>query len=205
MIETPDVYKRFLKKIGGSTDYGDARFILIWGENRSVTQLKIPQPFLAPYFNCWILAEWHPPEDFGAPSDWMPELGRYPSRGGYVPLAVFRTPKQEPVMLDTKDLNLEVLRLWVHTALKHEHDKLSDRMRVFDDNQRAREEAKQKRIADLLQDSMPAFGMAESVSFHGQQNCNPVLKQKMEQIERSMPYAREFFRRMPRRTSIVTV
>lgn len=202
MIETPERYQKFLAKVGGKNDFGEPNFILIWGENRTIDQLALPRPFIAPYFNCWVLAKWYPAEEFGSPSDWMPELGPYPSRGGYIPLAVFRTPKQEPVKLDSSDLNFQVLELWIFTALKHEHDRISQRMAAYDEHRRRIEEARVNRIADLLQDAVPAFGTAEAVSFHGQANCNPALKQKMEQIEKTMPYAMSFFKRLPKRTSI---
>lgn len=202
MIETPENYKRFLRKKGGLNDFGEPSFILIWGENRTIDQLAIPQPFLAPYFNCWILAKWEPAEEFGPPSEWPRELGEYPSRGGYVPLAVFRTPKGEPVMLDTEDLNIPVLEIWVYMALKHEHDKLSERKRVFEQVNEKRENAKVQRIADLLQDAVPSFGLSEGVSFHGQQNCNSALRQKMEEIEKRLPYNRSILKRLPKRASI---
>lgn len=205
MIETPEHYKRFLKRVGGLNEFGEPSYILIWGENRTIDQLALPQPFLAPYFNCWILAEWRRPEDFGSPSDWLDEMGPFPSRGGYIPLAVFRNEKREPAKLDTRDLNLEVLRMWIYFSLKHESDRLAERKSFMKDQMDKREKAQQERIADLLQDSVPAFGMAESVSFHGQANCNPALKQRMEQVEKSMKYAKQFFRRAPKGSSICKI
>ena len=202
MIETPERYKRFLSKVGGLNPFGEPSFILIWGENQTIDQLAIPQSFLNPYFNCWILAEWQGPEEWGSPSDWPKDLGEFPSRGGYVPLAVFRNDQREPVKLDTKDLNFEVLQMWIYHALKHEHDRISERKVFMEDQIRKREDAKQQRIADLLQDSVPAFGATDTMSFHGQQNCNPALKQKMEQIEKMIPYSRSFFKNVPRGTSI---
>lgn len=207
MIETPERYKQFLRKVGGLNDFGEPSFILIWGENRTIDQLAIPQPFLAPYFNCWILAKWESAEEFGSPSEWPRELGEYPSRGGYVPLAVFRTEKREPIMLDTEDLNIEVLHLWIYKTFQHEHDNLAKRRQLFKDTQDAREEAKTKRIAELLEGSIPAFidvngDLEKGVSFSGQRNCNPSLRQKMEEIERRMPYVRGMLKRLPKRTSI---
>jgi hypothetical protein len=202
MIETPEDYKRFLKGVGGVNPYGDPAFILLWGENQTINQLKIPQPFIAPYFNCWILAEWHSAEDWGSPSDWLDELGPYPSRGGYTPLAVFRNQKREPVKLGTRDLNFEVLQMWVYLALKHEHDRISERLAFYEDVKRKEEESRISRIADLLQEAVPAFGLAESVSFSGQGNCNSSLKQKMDEIERMIPAARKFFSRSPRGMSV---
>lgn len=202
MIETPDHYKRMLKRFGGVNDFGDANFILLWGETRTIKDLAVPQPFIAPYFNCWILAEWRPAADFGHPDDWPRELGPYPSRGGYVPLAVFRTPKGEPVMLDTVDLNPGVLQMWVYLTLKHEHDRLALRKQVFDADRERKEAAKVRRIADLLHDAYPSFGTAEGVSFFGQANCNSVVKQKMDEIERRMPAIRNFFKRVPKGMSV---
>jgi hypothetical protein len=202
MIETPEKYKRFLKKVGGLTDYGEPSYLLIWGENQTITQLTIPQPFLNPYFNCWILAEWRRAEDFGSPSDWPDDLGPYPNRGGYVPLAVFRDEKREPSKLDSEDLNFEVLRMWIFYSLKHENDRLAERKAFMKAQFDKRDERLQARIADLLQDAVPAFGASEIISFRGQKNCNPALKQKMEYIEKMMPHAKGFFRRVPKGTSI---
>ena len=202
MIETPEDYKRFLKGVGGLNYFGEPSFILLWGENETIDQLKLPQPFIAPYFNCWILAEWRPAEEFGPPSDWLEELGPFPSRGGYVPLAVFRNAKREPAKLGSRDLNFEVLRMWIYLTLKHEHDRLSERLAFYDQVKRKEEEARISHIADLLQESVPAFGLAEAVSFSGQGNCNSSLRQKMEEIQRMIPASRNFFRARPKGMSV---
>ena len=205
MIETPEEYRSFVTREGGVNPFGDPSFILIWGENRTIDQLAFPRPFLNPYFNCWILAFWRPAEEFGPPSEWLEELGPYPSRGTYIPILTFRDRKMQPFMLGSEGLNKRVLEDCIKTARRCWHDRLELRKQAFKDHQESIERAKVQRIEAVIHDAYPAFGTADAISYAGQKNTNPALKQMMEKIERNMEFALDFRRRMPKKTSICQV
>lgn len=199
MIETPKHYRDFLAKYGGLNPLGEPAFLLHWGSDpiRRVglaEQYLMPFPFMAPYIGCWVLAEWNPPEEFGHPDTW----DDYPfnvSRGAYLPVQIFRE-EGKPVMLDSQWLNLNVLGLWLKVILNHKYDSMQKRRTTIETEHEQKELAKMKGLVDQIEDGAPAF--LEAASFHGQQNCNTVVKQKMEKLEQMMPQLRSVSRRWPR-------
>lgn len=192
MPKTPDLYRKELSLQGGFNPYGEPNFILHWGGN-AICRPGLPDTLLAPWLDCWVLAQWRPANDFGVPIQWLSDLleAPYPSRGLYVIIQTFHNGT-EPAMLDSPALNVQVLKGMVHVVKTHESDDFNKRMltaRAFKDKELA---AQRARIADCLEAAAPAFG--ESASFNGQRNCNTALAQKMEQIERNYPFV-EAFRR----------
>lgn len=195
MPETPKKYSAFLEKFGGRNIYGEPSYILQWGPN-PVRRYAVPDSFLAPYLNCWCLAEWTPAEAFGPPSDWNENAwGPYPSRGAYLPLQVFKIDS-EPVMLDSEYLNLEVLKMFLHVILNHKHDSLQKRAGFLRDEAAKVKAAKTKELIDRIEDGAPAF--PDAVSFRGQLNVNSVVKQKMEYLEKHLDRITNVASRFPR-------
>jgi hypothetical protein len=200
-METPQEYSDFILQHGGRTRFGEPRFMLYWGE-RENKKLAVPDDFFAPYLHCWVLAEWRPPEDFGIPSEWPKEMGNFPSRGGYVPLHLFRDEDQKPHLLESRWLNKEILAMYLYIVLRHEHDSLAQRASGMKEMAEVEELATLKRLADYLENRCPVF--KDAASYRGQTNCNTVVRQKMDEIERQMRRARNFARRVPRSTSQLT-
>src|SRR5690349_20420285 len=96
MPDCPERYRRFLEDHGGRNCYGEAAFLLHWGSlpvPRGISapqRYQMPSALLAPYLNCWCLAEWTPPNEFGDPQDWDETNGPFLSEGVYLPIQIFR-------------------------------------------------------------------------------------------------------------------
>jgi len=138
--------------------------------------------------------EWHPPVDAGHPELWPGEvLGPYPNRGYYDILQPFRRGS-EPSTLDSAELNVSILRQMVRMMLKIRDDSMAKRMEAFKERDRLDSEARQKQIADILHDGMPAFGKAEAISYRGNPGTTTTLKKRIEQIYQNLSHSNEFSR-----------
>jgi hypothetical protein len=194
-METPENYSRFLEKYGGLNPLGEPQYILQWGQS-AIHRLAVPDAFIGPYMNCWCLCEWTAPEEFGSPDDWDERFwGSYPNRGAYLPLQVFRIDG-EPAPLDSEYLNLEVLKLFLHVILEHRHDSLQKRFTFLKEESAKIKAAQAKQLIDRIEDGAPAW--LDAVSFHGQENVNSVVKQKMEYLEKHFDRIADIARRFPR-------
>lgn len=167
---------------------GEANFILNWGSSPLV-RLTVPDEFRNPYRDCWTLCEWVAPEEFGDPDGWDERiLGPYPSRGAYNPVQVFRD-EGNPVQLDSEFLNLRVLEMCIWVILNHKHDSLSKRVQFLKDDAAERKAARTREMIDRIEECAPSY--LDGVSFSGQLNCNSVVRQKMEQLEKNLPLITE--------------
>lgn len=194
-MEVPERYKRFLEEKGGKNPLGEPNFILNWGSSPLV-RLTVPDEFRSPYRDCWALCEWTPPEEFGPPDQWDERsLGPYPSRGAYNPLQVFREGNK-PCQLDTEFLNLGVLEMFLWVILNHKHDSLAKRTQFLKDEYARREAEKTKKLVERIEDGAPSF--LGGASFTGQLNCNSVIQQKMEQLEKNLDRISDVAKRFPR-------
>lgn len=205
MIETPKQYSDFLKKFGGKNPFNEPTFILVWCES-SVNRIGVPPQMFGPYIKSWILCEWCPAEEFGSPLDWDDKLMQqpFPSRGLYFPLQIFKDRDgHTPAALDSEALNPEVLGRWLWNCINHKRDSLAKRLAVFNEEDEKKQKAELSRLADRLQDAFPAFGMADAVSFQGQQGAMCSLRSRMQEIEKKLPAIRDFRRRIPRGISVL--
>ena len=186
--ETPKKYQRLLTKLGGLNILGEPAFILQWGLS-PIRRYAVPDDFLGPYLNKWVLAEWTAPEEFGTPAE-VEALGvPFPSRGLYLPLFVYDR-------IDSEELNLEVLRTTLHIVMTHKYDTLQHRYHVMKDEY-AKVKAEETRVlVDRIEDGAPAF--LDATCFHGQRNCNSVVKQKLEYLEKNIGKITDAARRFPR-------
>lgn len=202
MPDCPPHYAAFLEKYGGKNLYGEPNFILHWGalpvprKAPAPRAFLMPEAFLGPYLTCWCLAEWHPADDFGSSRDWdlAPEMP-YPVYGAYLPLDIYKNGK-EPAMIDSELLNLNALARMLKVVLHHKQDSMRERFRVLHEEHDRKEAERSKELVDRLESYLPAFG--DAVSFAGQVNCNSVLKQKMDFIERNIGRLRDVRSRFPK-------
>lgn len=195
MPDLPERYSKFLEQRGGRNIFGDPNFILNWGSS-ALVRLAVPDEFRNPYRDCWALCEWTPPEEFGPPEEWHePTLGPYPSRGAYNPIQVFREDNV-PCQLDSEYLNLNVLEMFLWVILNHKHDSLAKRVQFLTDDAAKRKAEETRKLVERIEDGAPAF--LDSVSFSGQLNCNSVIRQKMEQLERNLDRITDVAKRFPR-------
>lgn len=175
MRYVPKAYRDALAP-GGTNPFGEPNYILHWGPD-AVRRMAVPDTLVAPYLSTWVLAEWHPREDFGPESEWPAELLPYPERGAYVPLQVFNCCR-----LDSEGLNPNVLRMMLWVALKAKGVKLAEQAKAINDSRLAAKAAQTKRIADVLADAFPAFNGADAT------NGSPsnAVRKKAEEMERRM-------------------
>lgn len=199
-LEPPPEYKRFLAKFGGLNPLGDPRFSLIWDAG-AISGIPIPDEFREPYLDRWFLCEWMSPEDFGPPALWGKELGPYPSRGAYVPIYMFQD-NGKPIMVDSQFLNLNALAMLLSIIMKHRHDSLQKRFAELKSERDQIDAEETKRLADMLENSVPAY--LGPASFRGQRNVNSVVVQKMEQVEKIIDFARNFRKRFGRGLSQIS-
>jgi hypothetical protein len=196
-MRAPEHYQRELALAGGTNPHGQANFILWW---TGIPRTDAPVLPIADRPS-WALLEWHPATDAGAPATWPgAELGPYPHRGFYDVLQTF-WEGAEPACLDSAPLNLSVLRRMVWVALNIRAHNLAKRMAAIKDMRTHAATAQRERIADCLQDAMPAFG--EAASYRLQQGASTALAQRIEQIRKNLAHSDTFSSRMPRATSIV--
>lgn len=195
MPDVPKKYSDFLIKRGGLNIFNEANFILNWGSS-ALVRLTVPDEFRNPYRDCWALCEWTAPEEFGSPEDWDEKLlGPYPARGAYNPIQVFREDNV-PCQLDSEYLNLQVLEMFLWVILNHKHDSLAKRVQFLKDDAAKKKAAQTKALVERIEDGAPAF--LDGASFNGQLNCNSVIRQKMETLEKNLDRIQNTAKRFPR-------
>lgn len=196
-MPTPRDYAEHLKLIGGTNHLGEPRFIL-WHPPEYNPRIVFPPPYHAPYDGYWTLCDYHGRKDFGLESEWLYEdWGAFPYTGGYLPLQRFGGA--EPCQLDSEVLNKDVLSLWVWVTLKHEHDSIEKRTKMFKEVQDERRAKEIEHMARKLEDCCPAFGTAAASGYGPKNNA---VEQKIEEMEKYMKNVWDFKRRFPKNLSI---
>lgn len=179
--ECPREFASQLAALGGTNIYGEPRFILFWGQTRT-----IPTGFGSMLHGqgvpAWFLAEWKPAEEWGTPETWDYDLlGPYPHRGQYDIIQPFYRSlgkgKVEPMQLNRRTFDFII-----PVVLRHAKDSFEKRMQTIIAQKAAEDRALEGRIADCLQDAYPSF--TDATSFAGQTNKHTVVQQKIEQLER---------------------
>lgn len=108
----------------------------------------------------------------------MPENG-----GGYAELQQFRY-KITPALLDSEALNVRVVVMMAAMAERTRHQFLEMRKKVLERRKEREDKETQDRLANYLEDRMPAY--RDAVSYSGQRIKQSVVQQKMEQIEKNL-------------------
>jgi hypothetical protein len=209
----PTRYVDELRRAGGQNPFGAPRFILFWGQTlkkkigiqrwtaRSASGISVGSYDALVGLNVpsWHLAEWRPPEKWGAPELWESGiLGPYPARGDYEILQVFCQKKIVSGILkfDVWPLDLKLIRLMISIVEKHRSDSLLERKRYMAEQQAKKESAECDTIADCLADSLP-------LTSDGRVNYDhPLVVKKMEQIERNRRNVLRFVHQRPKGTSV---
>lgn len=176
----PQEYADFLLRAGGTNPFGEANFIVFWGQTR-VMKTGFGEMLEGHGMPAWILAGWRSAEDWGDPYSWDYEtLGPYPTRGKYEIIQPFykRVGKQ----VEPMPLNYRTLECLLPIIIKHRADKFDKRKSLMLEAKRRSDQELEDRIADRLQDSVPQF--QGPTSFAGQRNKHTVVQQKIEQLER---------------------
>lgn len=181
-MKTPEAYQRPLLNGGGRNIYGEPNLILAWGGDPVVRSGCQDQILPLGLNNCWCLLLWRPAEEFGAPELWSVDMGAYPSRGLYMVVQAFRY-SGKTATLDSPVLNPHVLSLAAKVIMENIDATLATRDRIIRDHL----DKEQKEWADKIEDIvLAAPPLGEMVSYAGQKNCNSVIQQKMDQIEKCL-------------------
>lgn len=204
---TPAWMTDYLRTIGGTNVWGEPNFILYWGETRKFPGIT-SRIFYDVEKPCWILAMWHaaydpdPFYDSGPPELWdYSLLGPYPHRGAYHTVQEFRKDGPKGAILpNPAELTPRILTPIVSIVWAHRLDSHKKRLKVLEDERERKAKELEQNIADRLQDAYPSF--QDAVSFSGQTNCNSVVQQKMEQIEKNYAHVLRYARQRPGKLSI---
>jgi hypothetical protein len=200
-LQTPKDYADLLTRLGGLNEHGEPNFLLHWGSDPvprkaiGPERFLMPHAFMAAYLNFWCLAEWTSPEEFGREREWESYLGPYPREGMYLPIQVFRNGN-EPMRLDSEVLNKKVLELHLWVICNHRHDSPQKRYHYLKDEFDRMKAEQNKQIVEMIADGAPAF--IDATSFFGQANCNSVVKQKLDLLERNLSRIQKQASRFPR-------
>ncbi len=195
-MDTPALYTKTLRLLGGDNPYGEPNFILHWGNNPLRRKRGEPQRLLPgqslPY---WALMMWYPPDEYGSPMMWPPDSGPYPTYGRYEAVQTFRRDG-EPARLDSAALNLRVLSYMIWTVKRRMHDRLVKRHAAWREIQAEKSRQRMNLIADCLKGSSPRF--TDAVSYCGQKNVKSEVQRRMEIIEENERQLRRQAALMPR-------
>lgn len=192
-MHTPEHYQKELTVGAGLNPYGEPNLLLVWGRD-PIVRKGAPAQRLSDEFECWCLVMWQPAEEFGPPELWPRDMGPYPSRGQYVIVQAFKY-SGNVARLDSPVLCPRVLRLAAKVITDNRESTLATRAKVIDGLLSSQQKEWADKIDDIVRDAAP---LGEVVSFAGQKNCNSVIQQKMDQIERCMKMRKLARLQMPR-------
>lgn len=201
--KAPEWFTEELTRIGGKNRFGGPNFDVVWSECATIerdgqTVLQCPGP------PCWLLREWNPPEVYGPPETWdsldtgeaWPQFGKYeivqPFRASQVlngklvhepmPLARLILDMVVPIILAARDYTQEKCRL----ALQEQKER--------------EEKARENKIADALQDAMPAW--LGPVSYARQKLRTSLIDKKAHEIQKQWQHAMAFYAKHAKGPSI---
>lgn len=202
-LTCPEVYQDRLARIGGLNRFGQPNFIIVWSQTHTSRRASVDgnyEDYLTD-FNVpgWVLKQWRAPEEYGTPELYYIQnydeatglclLGEYPYRGRYETIESFKckTLVNGRLIVEFMPLNSMILDMIVPIIMQAKDVSLQRQKAAFMALEEKKKQAETDRIADALQDAMPAF--TEPVSFGGQGCRTSLIDKKVEQIERSWSQA----------------
>jgi hypothetical protein len=171
-----------LTRHGGMNRYGEPNFIIAWGQSYFYTAGGMwPKPHGDGYFGyrklplsnssfsgrgmpCWMILEWHPPEDYGTPAAYyydnrdeltgLQTLGEYPFKGRYE--IAYRLNSQEfrdgRMVVANYHLDGWILDMLIPCILEGQKMSMKQRLRKLRQDEERREAAQDAQIDDVLRD-----------------------------------------------------
>ena len=211
-LTCPPEFQQHLTDIFGVNRFGDPLFRFIWGQTESEVMLNslgyYEERLVGANSPCWILQQWHPPEEYGPPEvfyylytdlDCGLPVMEYPEFGRYHDLVSFLGKNYNA---ETKELEITTIPLdWVlidrAIPLMIKSLELSDAMKksISDEARIAEETAQVQLIADMLADRLPTF--YGPTSYAKQDNRTALLDRKKAEIEQE--WKRRNLREQPMR------
>jgi len=176
----PEPFQKLLTRHVGLNRYGEPNFIVAWGATFMYTAGGIwPKPHGDGYFGyrklplsnssfsgrgipCWMILEWHPPEDYGTPAAYyydnrdeltgLQTLGEYPYKGRYE--IAYRLNSQEfrDAKLRVANYHLDgwILDILIPSILEGQRMTLKQRLRRLREADEREEKAQDGKIDDIL-------------------------------------------------------
>ena len=180
--EVPLAYRKLLANVGGTNFLREPNFKLVWGESH--VDYTAFGPMVLNPMPCWMLAEWHPAEEYGPPSLWPWDiLGEYPSRGRYEIITTFY--KRNGKEIEPMPLNVQTFEFMLPIILKHRHDSGEKRLAAMREIKERRDKQVENRIADNIQDAVGSIA-TDAISYAGQTNCHSYVQQMIDRMEARM-------------------
>jgi hypothetical protein len=166
----------------GMNRYGEPNFIIAWGQSYFYTAGGMwPKPHGDGYFGyrklplsnssfsgrgmpCWMILEWHPPEDYGTPAAYyydnrdeltgLQTLGEYPFKGRYE--IAYRLNSQEfrdgRMVVANYHLDGWILDMLIPCILEGQKMTMKQRLQRIRRDEERREKQEDAKIDDVLRD-----------------------------------------------------
>jgi hypothetical protein len=178
----PEAYQDLLTRHVGLNRYGEPNFILAWGQTYTYTAGGIwPKPQGDGYFGyrqlplanssfsgrglpCWMILEWHPPEDYGVPALYyysnrdeltgLQVLGEYPYRGRYEIAYRMHSQQFRNGRMEVQNYHLDgwILDMLIPCILEGQKMDMKRRLKRLRDMEEREEKEKDGKIDDIYRD-----------------------------------------------------
>jgi hypothetical protein len=178
--QCPQAFQDLLTRHVGVNRFGEPNFIIAWGQTAMYTAGGIwPKPQGDGYFGyrklplsnssfsgrgmpCWMILEWHPPEDYGTPAAYyydnrdeqtgLQTLGEYPFKGRYeiayrLNSQAFRDGK---LRVDNYHLDGWIFDLLIPCILEGQKMDMKARLKMLRTLNEKEEKHQDDKIADVL-------------------------------------------------------
>lgn len=178
--QCPEEFQDMLTRHVGLNRFGEPNFMLAWGQSFFYTAGGVwPEPHGDGYFGyrklplanssisgrgmpCWMLLEWHPPEDYDYPEFYyfanrdevtgLQTLGEYPWRGRYEVAYKLHSMEYRNGRMEVQNYHLDgwILDMLIPCILEGQKMDLKARLKMMREADEAREKAEDKKIDDIL-------------------------------------------------------
>ncbi len=178
----PEAFQEMLTRHVGTNRYGEPNFIIAWGQSYFYTAGGMwPKPHGDGYFGyrklplsnssfsgrgmpCWMILEWHPPEDYGTPAAYyydnrdeltgLQTLGEYPFKGRYE--IAYRLNSQEfrdgRMVVANYHLDGWILDMLIPCILEGQKMTMKQRLQRIRADEERRDRAEDDKIDAILRD-----------------------------------------------------
>lgn len=174
----PPDYQGRITAAGGVNRYGEPNFKLVWGEahksraggywEKEGGAIGYRDVYLTDS-PCWLLLEWHSPEEYGTPISYYIEnydegtglqtLGEYPYKGRYEVLFTLRdtTMVNGKLVVNNMPLNAMLIDTVIPLMIMGKHLSYERRSQILKERREIEEQQKLNTIIDARLDAQLAF------------------------------------------------
>jgi hypothetical protein len=178
--ECPKAFQDLLTRHVGVNRYGEPNFIIAWGQSFMYTAGGVwPKPQGDGYFGyrklplsnssfsgrgmpCWMILEWHPPEDYQSPAAYyydnrdeltgLQTLGEYPHKGRYEVAYKLNSQEFRNGKLRVENYHLDgwVFDVLIPCILEGQKMAIKERLRRIRESEEREEREQDRKIDDIL-------------------------------------------------------